>query len=157
MSSFFGNGPLPDWNEVKQWLGKEIPWKVVEEWNRSEEGEWLNRFIQGLLPTQERTEAKAKAKAKAKALVQIETVKNAKNLTVTVRVPDHTNWRELRLFAASEHLRVTGLPDQHVHSFRFPCRVYPRSGSASQLDDRIVIDFKRRPVGRDEVELFIRT
>jgi hypothetical protein len=152
MASFFGNGPLPNWNEVKQWLGKELKWKLADQWEKADDVEWLDRFLKGLLK-----HAQAFPKMETKALVRMETLKDTKRVTVTVRIPPDTDLRSLQLFASSDRLKVTGLPDNRTHSVRFPCRVYARSGRATQQDDRIVVRFRRRPADSNEVELFIRS
>ncbi|MBW5446807.1 hypothetical protein GE107_12110 [Cohnella sp. CFH 77786] len=151
MASFFGSGPLPDWSEIRNWLGKDLPWKLVEQWEKQDDGEWLDKIVRGLM--KDRPES---AKMETSSLVQIDTVKNAKKLTVTVRLPNNTDMRSLRLFATSERLKVEGLPEQRIHAIRFPCRVFPRTGVAEQKEDRILIHFRRRPADREEVELFIR-
>ncbi|WP_123040939.1 hypothetical protein [Cohnella candidum] len=152
MSSFFGSGPLPDWSEFRKWLGKEIPWKLVEQWDQAENGEWLDSFVRGMM----KKEIPETPKAESRSLFQIDTVKNAKNLTVTMRIPPGTHMRDLRLFATSDRLRITGLSGQRSHNVRFPCRVFPRSGRAEQSGDRVTMVFKRRPSDGQEVELFIR-
>jgi hypothetical protein len=153
MASFFGSGPLPDWSEIRKWLGKEMPWDLVEQWEKADNGGWMEQFMQGMMKDSPETAAKPETKS----LVQIDTVKNAKKLTVTVRIPPGTDMRGLRLFATSDRLKVEGLPGHRTHSVRFPCRVYPRSGKAEQSRDHILIEFRRRPVNGEEVELFIRS
>jgi hypothetical protein len=184
MSSFFGSGPMPDWQEIRKWLGKEIPGNMVEQWEKSEDGQWLDRLLQGLLnpdkPADSTRTAKTKTKnedgkwlsqfvkgllkpdassdkAESKSLVKMETEKESKRLTVTLQIPHDTNMRALQLFATSDLLRVTGLPDNRTHTVRFPCRVYPRSGRAQLDGNRIAVKFRRRPPDQNEVELFIRT
>ncbi len=151
MPSFFDNGPLPDWKEIKRWLGKDMPWKQLKEWEQGGD-EWLDKFISRLL----KEGSEAPARGSAPPPVQIDAVQNDKKLTVSVRIPPGTEMRNLRLFATSDRLRVAGLPGQRSQHLRFPCRVYPKSGRAVQKGSRIVVHFQRRPDSREEVELFIR-
>lgn len=151
MSSFFESGPLPDWAEIQKWLGKEMPWKMVEQWDKAEGGEWLDSFVRGLM-----SETPEPPKAETRSLFQIDTVKNPKNLTVTLRLPPGIHMHQLRMFATSDSLRLSGISGQGSHNVRFPCRVYPASGRAEQSGDRVTIQFKRRPSDGQEVELFIR-
>jgi hypothetical protein len=152
MSSFFGSGPLPDWKEIREWIGKDLPWKLAENREKADNEDWLDRFVSSLLKEKADTDRPA-----AKSLVQSETVQQNKKVTVTVRIPQGTSMRDLRLFATSDKLRISGLPSGQSHFVRLPCLVYPRTGRAVQRDDRIVVTFRRRPSNREEVELFIGT
>jgi len=46
MASFFDSGPLPEWKQIQQWLGKDIPWKLVDTWDRQEDSGWIKRLRQ---------------------------------------------------------------------------------------------------------------
>lgn len=156
MTSFFGSGPLPDWNEIKRWLGKDIPWELAEKWEKAGDGEWLERFIQRLLKEQPAEQTAERTAEKTGPIVRIDTVKNAKHVSVSVKIPPGAAMRDLRLLANSDRLKVTGLLGGRTQVIRFPCRVVPRSGRAEVKGGRIVVHFRRRPVEEDDVELFIR-
>lgn len=159
MRSFFDSGPLPDWKEIKRWLGKEMPWRQLKEWDQLD-AQWLDQLLTRLF-REEDSEPEAPPQNRSmegtSSAVQIDAVQHEKKLTVSVRIPPNTDWRSLRLFATSDRLRVTGLPGQKTQYLRFPCRVYPRTGRAVQKGNRIVVQFGRRPDSREEVELFIRS
>jgi hypothetical protein len=49
MSSFFDSGPLPDWKDIQQLLGKEIPWNLANNWERVGDSNWLNQYVNDML------------------------------------------------------------------------------------------------------------
>ena len=152
MTNFFGSGPLPDWKEIKDWFGKDIPWHLVDKWDRMQDDDWLDRMIKRLVS--ERREERTKPEGASP--LKFDTVKQAKKLTVSFPLPRNASLHQLRLYAGSDRLRVSGLPDGRTQSIRFPCLVYPKSGKASLRDRTMSVEFRRRPADQEEVELFIR-
>ncbi|RKP57197.1 hypothetical protein D7Z26_04230 [Cohnella endophytica] len=153
MSSFFDNGPLPDWKDLQKWLGKDIPWKLAENWDRKRESGWLDQYVQKMLQG-----AKSEAGIQSKNFVRTETRHDAKSVIVTIRLAPETDMHNLQLFATADRLKILGLPDDQKCSVRFPCLVYARSGKVSMAKDRVLVArFKRRPSEKSEYELFIRT
>jgi HSP20 family molecular chaperone IbpA len=153
MSSFFNSGPLPDWKELRKWLGKDMPWDKLAEWDQegSTNADWLNQYMKEIL-----SKTKPTAKVRSQADVRMEAAKDAKYVNVTIRFAPDTNIRQLQLFATSDRLRVTGLSDIQRRFIRFPCLVYPRSGKAELTEGQLHVRFKRRPPAKTEYELFIR-
>jgi hypothetical protein len=96
------------------------------------------------------------ASAKAEAPLQVDTVKSAKYVTLKVKLRPDVQVNGLRLFATSERLSITGLPDHSKRTLRFPCPVYARSGKVTIRNDRITVRMKRKPPDVNEYELFIR-
>lgn len=152
MTNFFGSGPLPDWKEIKDWLGKDIPWHLVDKWEQMQNDDWLDRMIAKL--TAERREERVRPHGALP--LKFETVKQAKKLTVSFPLPKNASLNQLRLYAISDRLRIAGLPDGRMQSVRFPCLVYPRSGKASLRGQTLRVEFRRRPADQEEVELFIQ-
>lgn len=152
-ASFFGGGPLPDWKDIKKWLGDDIPWEVAEKWDQAGNGDWLDRFIGNMLKDNApgRNEER-----KPEPPVGADTAKYPKKVTVTVRIPPDAELRDLRLYATSDRLKVEGLPGGRSRVVRFPCRVFPRSGKATFRDGRLRVQFRRRPETEEDVELFLR-
>jgi hypothetical protein len=152
LASFFDNGPLPDWNDIKRMLGRDIPWNLVEQWEKSGNSDWLSKYIKEFL-----SKVKPEEQARTKQWVRMEAVKNPKSVTVNVKLPPNTDMRRMQLFASSERLKITGLPNESSQAIRFPCLVYPRSGKAEKKGDQLLVRFRRRPPSKSEYELFIRT
>lgn len=152
MNSFFDSGPLPDWNELRDWLGKDIPWKLAENWDGGKDGNWLNDYVKQIL-TSGKT---ASSPQQPQRLLQFETKQTEKTLTVTVKFVSDVDIRKLQLFATSERLKIAGLPGDKKRDIRLPCFVYPRSGIAAMNKDRLVVRFKRKPLEKTEYELFIQ-
>jgi hypothetical protein len=153
MSSFFDSGPLPDWKDIRKWLGKDIPWELADNWDQDNDSNWLNQYIKGIMQN-----SKSAARVQAKNSIQMETKQNAKAVSVTLRIPSEIELKQLQIFATSDRLKLTGLPGDKIRAFRLPCSVYPRSGKAVMKKDRaLVISFKRRPPEKSEYELFIQS
>lgn len=150
MGDFFDSGPLPDWKIVREWLGRDLPWKLVEQWDKRGDTSWLNDYVKKMM-----AQSHKEAKAKAPGIVRMESRKDAKNVTVSLEVGSDAQLRSLQLFATSERLRVTGLPNDGKRVIRFPCLVYPRSGRASVKKGQLIVRFRRRPSEKNEYELFI--
>jgi hypothetical protein len=151
MPSFFDSGPLPDFKEIRKWLGNDFPWKMAEQWERDNDNSWLNQFIRGVMDN-----ANQWVQAERKGWLQTETKKDEKHVVVSIALPSDAEQRDLRLFATSDRLKIFGLPSDRKQIVRFPCLVLPRSGRVSRKNNRLIVKFRRRPAGRDEVELFIR-
>lgn len=157
MASFFDDGPLPDWDEIKRMLARDFPWKLVEQWEKSSDTDWLSKYIKDFFNKVKPAEPARIEKARTKEWIRMEAVKNAKSVSVTVRLPPNTDMRRMQLFATSERLKVTGLPNDMSQAIRFPCLVYPRSGKAEMKGKELVVRFRRKPPSTSEYELFIRT
>lgn len=151
MSSFFDSGPLPDWKIVQQWLGRDLPWKLVEQWDKRGDSDWLNAYVKNMMAS-----AKKEASAKAKSIARMDVQKDAKFVTVSMAVNPDIDLRKLQLFATSDRMRVTGLPNDGKQAVRFPCLVYARSGKATMKIGQLIVRFKRRPPEKTEYELFIQ-
>ncbi|MFC4302678.1 hypothetical protein [Cohnella boryungensis] len=152
MSSFFDSGPLPDWKDIQQWLGKDIPWELAENWDRREDSGWLNDYIQKMM-----RQSKSAARIQARSPVQVELKQGAKYVDVKIGLLPDTDIKQLRLFATSEHLRLSGLPGDKKRVVRFPYLVYARSGKAVMKKEReLLVRFKRKPLEKSEYELFIQ-
>lgn len=153
MKSFFDSGPLPDWQELRRWLGKDIPWKMAENWDRAGDANWMNDYVKKLLQN-----AIAGANASERATVQAETRQGGKYVSIAIRLAPEVDVRSLQLMATSERLKIRGLPGGKKRVIRFPSLVYARSGKAIMKNERqIVLRFKRRPPEKNEYELFIQT
>ncbi|WEK55576.1 MAG: hypothetical protein P0Y55_05870 [Candidatus Cohnella colombiensis] len=150
MPSFFDNGPLPNWQELKQMLGRDIPWNLVQQWNQNDNSSWLDEYISDLIGKPKKTEP-----VEIKGILRTDTQKNDKYVIVTMRLDSRTQLRNLQLHATSDRVRITGLPDGKMHTVRLPCLVLPRSGTVARRDGKLVIRFKRRPPDHNEYELFI--
>jgi hypothetical protein len=150
LNSFFDSGPLPEWKDLRKWLGKDMPWDLVSKWNEEGEGDWLNQYVKEMM-----TKSKPAATVQSQQLLRIETVKDAKNVDVNIRLATGTDIQQLQLFATSERLKVTGLPNGKKRIIRFPCLVYPRSGKVELKMDQLLVRFRRRPPSKTEYELFI--
>ncbi|MBO9596780.1 MAG: hypothetical protein J7559_02995 [Cohnella sp.] len=150
MSSFFDSGPLPNWKVIQEWLGRDLPWKLVEQWDKQGDTDWLNSYVKNMM-----VRARKEASAKPKNVSRMDVQKDVKYVTVTMEMNSDTELRELQLFATSDRLKVTGLPNGGKKSIRFPCLVYPRTGKAAVRKGRLVVRFRRRPPEKAEYELFI--
>lgn len=150
MTSFFDSGPLPEWAEIKRWLGSDLPWEQMAQWDQVKDTEWLSGYINKMMSTAGRP-------AKKKDDLQIEIRKDAQHLVVTMHMNEATAAaaRGLRLHATSERLKIMGLPQGGTRTVRFPCAVYPGTGQAKKKQGRLIIRFKRRPPDRTEYELSI--
>lgn len=155
MNSFFDSGPLPDWKTIQEWLGRDMPWKLVEQWDNRRDASWLNDYVKNMMQHAKKNTT-ATANEKASSLPRLDVRKDAKYVTVSMQHESGQMLRGLQLFATSERLRISGLPNDGKQSVRFPCLVLPRSGKASVKKDRLVVRFKRRPPERNEYELFIQ-
>ena len=151
VTNFFGSGPLPDWREIREWLGKDIPWHLVEKWDSMQDGDWVDRLV-GRLAAERGESHRPPADD---AYLRFDTVKQANKLIVAVQLPPQTRLQILRLYAAVDRLRVAGLPGGRSQSVRLPCRVYPKSGKTALEGRRLRVEFRRRPAEQEEVELFI--
>jgi hypothetical protein len=152
MSSFFDNGPLPDWQDIQRMLGKDIPWKLAENWDKGSDSRWLNNYIKDILKN-----SQPEARAFTQELVRMDAVKDANYVNVTILLPSEMDHRRLQLFATSDRLKLMGLPGDKSQAIRFPSQVYPRSGKAVMKKDRLLIRFRRKPPEKSEYELFIRS
>ncbi|TFE29866.1 hypothetical protein [Cohnella luojiensis] len=153
MGNFFDSGPLPDWKDIQKLLGKEIPWKLAENWDRAGDSDWLNQYVKKMMQN-----SKSVASVQSYNLVQMETKQEAKSVSVTIRLGSEIDIRRLQLFATSDRLKLTGLPGDKKRTIRFPCLVYARTGQAAmKKDGLLVVRFKRRPPEKSEYELFIRS
>ncbi|BBI33045.1 hypothetical protein [Cohnella abietis] len=152
MSSFFDSGPLPDWKEIQEWLGKDIPWKLAEKWDQGDEGNsnWLNHYVKNILQ-----KSKQEAKVKSQSSIRMETKQEAKYVNVTIHLTPEVQLNRLRIYATTDRLKLAGLPDDMKQSIRFPCLVFPRTGRAVMKKDQLHIRFRRRPAEKSEYELFI--
>jgi hypothetical protein len=148
MNSFFESGPLPDFKEIQKWLGREIPWNLAERWERAQDNNWLNQYVRQMLE-------KAGKQAGDSVWLRTDTVKDDRHVTVTLHPTKGVGEQELRLFAASDRLRVT-TEGGRKRIVRFPCLVYPRTGKVVHRDGKLIARFRRRRAEKDEVELFIR-
>ncbi|RED61688.1 hypothetical protein [Cohnella lupini] len=152
MSSFFDSGPLPDWKDIQKWLGKDIPWKLVDNWDQGSDSNWLNHYVKNIL---EHSKPDARAHTQG---IQTETKHDAKFVHVSIKLSPEIEMSKLQLFATSDRLRLLGLPADKKRSVRLPCLVYARTGQAVMKKDRLlVVRFKRRPPEKSEYELFIRS
>ncbi|MFC4599225.1 hypothetical protein [Cohnella hongkongensis] len=153
MKSFFDSGPLPSWKELRSWLGKDIPWKLAENWDRAEDANWINDYVKQIMQS-----AKAGTSAPNRATVQTEARQEGKYVSVAIQLAPEVDIRALQLLATSERLKIAGLPGGKSRIVRLPGLVYPRSGKAVMKKGRqIVVRFKRRPPEKSEYELFIQT
>ncbi|GIO11844.1 hypothetical protein J19TS2_13990 [Cohnella xylanilytica] len=152
MTSFFDSGPLPDFKEIQKWLGKELPWKLAEQWERANDNSWLNQYVQNILESSKRLPRREEERT-----IRTETSKDEKHVLVRLALPPNASQKEIRLFATADRLKITGLPDGRNKIVRLPCLILPRSGKAAWKNGRMTVKFRRRPVDRDEVELFIRS
>lgn len=151
MPSFFDNGELPDFKELKNWFGPDFPWKLAEQMGRQRDGSWLNQFVRGLFDNDGRPEREGSRGR----LLRTETSKGGKFLTVSIVLPPDVRRRDLRLFASADRLKISGLPLDRKQFVSFPCLVVPESGRTQWKDGRMIIKFRRRKPSRREVELFI--
>ncbi len=152
MASFFDSGPLPDWKELRKWLGKDIPWELAENWDGTGDSNWINDYVKKVLQS-----AKVGTNDADRAVVRAETKQDEKFVSVSIRLAPEVDVGLLQLLATSERLKISGLPEGKKRTIRFPCLVYPRSGKAIMKKDRLVVRFKRRPAEKSEYELFIQT
>jgi hypothetical protein len=153
MSSFFDSGPLPDWKDIQQLLGKEIPWNLANNWERVGDSNWLNQYVNDML-IRKKSEAQVQDHSE---VVRVDVTKETNFVNVTVRLPPDTDLRRLQLFATSDRLTLIGLPGDKKRGIRFPCQVNARSGKAVMKKDRLLIRFRRKPPEKSEYELFIQS
>jgi|GEM_PF-762962 len=153
LKSFFNSGPLPDWQELRKWLGKDIPWKLAENWDRTGDDDWMNNYVKQILQN-----AKSGTNAPDRSALRTEIKQDGKYVRVAIRLAPEVDLRALQLMATSDRLKINGLPGDKKRVIRFPGPVYPRTGKAKMKADRqILIRFKRRPPEKSEYELFIQT
>jgi hypothetical protein len=152
MSSFFDSGPLPDWKDIQQLLGKDIPWNLASNWDRIGDSDWLNKYVNDILARK-----KTEMRVQAEEIVKVDVTKETNYVNVTVRLPPDTDFRSLQLFATSDRVTIIGLPGDKRRVVRFPCLVNARSGKAVMKKDRLLIRFRRKPPEKSEYELFIQT
>ncbi len=143
---------MPDWKEIRELLGKDFPWHLAEKWDQMRDGDWMDRIISKL--AQEHREESAQTPVNS--LLKIETVKQAKKILISFHLPKSVNLQNLRMYAVSDRLRIAGLPEGRTQSLHFPCPIYPKTGKATLHDRKMLIEFRRRPVDKEEVELFIQ-
>lgn len=148
MSSFFDSGPLPDFKEIQKWLGREIPWKLADRWERAQDNDWLNRYVRDMME-------KAGKATNDNVWIRTDMFKDDKHVTVTLHPSKGLGEQDLRLFAATDRLRVSAA-DGRKRIVRFPCLVYPRTGKVLHKDGKLIARFRRRRTEKEEVELFIQ-
>ncbi|XID94103.1 hypothetical protein ACF3MZ_06150 [Paenibacillaceae bacterium WGS1546] len=151
MSSFFESGPLPDWKELRTWLGKDLPWELAEKWDGRGDANWLNDYVKQILSNE-----KTASRPQTQNLLQFETKQTKKSVSISVKFVSDVDIRKLQLFATSDRLKIEGLPGDKKRAIPLPCLVYPRSGIAAMKKDRLVVRFKRKPLEKTEYELFIQ-
>jgi len=156
MSSFFDSGPLPDLKEIKKWLGKELPWELVEQWDKAKNDTWLNDFIQKLMNSVKPDAKQLSAETASHKPLRIDISKSDKYVNVSLWLPPGVPIKELRVFATPDRIKLTGLPNDRSQTVKLPVLVLPRSGKAELKGERMLVRFRRRPAQRDEVELFLR-
>jgi hypothetical protein len=152
MSSFFDSGPLPDWKDIQKLLGKDIPWKLADNWDRVGDSKWLNQYVNDLLARK-----KTEVRVQAQEIVRVDVTKETKYVNVTIWLPQDTDLRRLQLFATSDRLTLIGLLGDKKRLVRFPCQVNARTGKAIMKKDRLLIRFRRKPPEKSEYELFIQS
>lgn len=162
--SFFDSGPLPDWGELRKLLGKDLPWNLIEQWDKDDN--WLNQYMEKMgLSVEKKADGERAVPSKSAAPratvggvgnARIETRKTQDRVYVTIRPPSSYEAGKMRLYATPDRLRISGLPGEGVRSVQLPCLVLPKSGKASWKEGRLVVSFKKRRSREGEVELFIR-
>ncbi|MCC3373360.1 hypothetical protein [Cohnella sp. REN36] len=164
--SFFDSGPLPNWKEIQNWLGKEIPWDVVEKWDEQNDDSWLEQMVRNFVSPQGEQAPDAKQKTKkhmpiihspSPPRVSPDLIKTARHVILTLRLPSEADLRPIRLYAAPDRVRLTGLPGGRSETVRMPCLVYAKSGRAEWKNGQLRIRFRKRRRDREEVELFIQS
>jgi hypothetical protein len=152
MSSFFDSGPLPDWKDIQQLLGKDIPWNLASNWDRIGDSDWLNKYVNDILARK-----KTEVRVQAEEIVRVDVTKDTNYVNLTVKLPQDMDIRRLQLFATSDRLTLIGLPGDKKRVIRFPCQINARSGKAVMKKDRLLIRFRRKPPEKSEYELFIQS
>lgn len=151
MTDFFDSGPLPDWKEVREWLGKDIPWKLAEQWHEQTDAGWLNRYMRSVLGGG----GKLATSQQPRRLIRSEVAKNARHVVATLRLAPQTNLANVRLYASADRLRLTGIGGETGETIRLPCLIHPRTGKVRFKNGVLQARFRRRAVDRSEYELFI--
>lgn len=151
MPSFFEDGSLPDFKELRNLLGPDFPWKLAKQMSKRRDGSWMNQFMQDLFGQS----GQAKLSGNRGTRLRTETARTSKHLTVSISLPPDIRQRDLRLFASADRLKVSGLPSDRKQIVSFPCLVVPESGRAYWRDGLMIVRFRRRRTTRREVELFI--
>jgi len=146
--------PWADWEKYREWLAKQFPWDIGAPWERLKDPKWLDKYVEQLLRDEGVSEQELKTAAPA-ANPSVTVSRQGDYVTVSIRLPARINLRRLRVYAAANYLKLTGLPDVRSRIVRLPCSVFPRSGRASLRGGRLVVRLRRRPVDPEEVELFI--
>jgi hypothetical protein len=154
-SSFWNGAPWPDWEKYREWLAKQFPWDIETPWEKLQDPQWLEKYLSRIL--RDSGFMRRKEDFRTSSMSSSVTIKRHPTyLTVTIRLPPNTDLRHLRLYAAADRLRLTGLPGATGRLVRLPCPVVPRSGRAVMRSGRLVVRLRRRPAPKEEVELFIR-
>lgn len=157
MSSFWNGAPWPDWEKYREWLARQFPWDIGTPWERLQDPQWLEKYMSRILRDSGFARRKGDSRTSGLSPSPSVTIKrHARHLTVTIRLPANTDLRRVRLYAAADRLRLTGLPGVAGRLVRLPCPVVPRSGQAVMRGGRLVVRLRRRPSAKEEVELFIR-
>ena len=146
--------PWADWDKYREWLAKQFPWDIGTPWERLKDPKWLDKYVEQLLKDEGFPERELKSAAPSDH-PSVAVSRRDNYITVTIRLPARTDLRRLRVYAAANYLKLTGLPDVRSRIVRLPCSVFPRSGRASLRGGRLVVRLRRRPVDPEEVELFI--
>ncbi|MFC5701084.1 hypothetical protein ACFPVX_07300 [Cohnella faecalis] len=150
MAGFFDSGPLPAWKELRDLLGKDMPWKLVEQYDKADNAGWLDQFVKEMVSRASQQHSVESHKALASKVT-----KDAKRVTVTLDLPPGAMSRDLRLHASADRLKISGLPGERRQLLRLPCMVHARTGKATLKGNRLVVKFRRKPAEKNEVELFI--
>ncbi|MDI4645331.1 hypothetical protein [Cohnella hashimotonis] len=155
--SFFDEGPLPNWDEIRKLIGKDLPWDLIKQWENKDDS-WLDDYIRklGFGKHEDKTVAAAGIRPDAvTATPQMEARKEPKRVIATIKPPPGTDRRAVRLHATADRLRVSGLPGDATASLKLPCLVLPKTGSVVWKNGKWVVVFRRKPARQGEVELFI--
>ncbi|OUM97424.1 MAG: hypothetical protein BAA02_06140 [Paenibacillaceae bacterium ZCTH02-B3] len=146
--------PWADWEKYREWLARQFPWDIGAPWERLKDPKWLDRYVEQLLRDEGFSEQELKLETQA-AQSSVAVSRRNDSITVAIRLPARTDLRRLRVYAAANFLKLTGLPDVRSRIVRLPCPVFPRSGRAALRGGRLIVRLRRRPVAPEEVELFI--
>ncbi|MFD2332312.1 hypothetical protein ACFSR7_23905 [Cohnella sp. GCM10020058] len=156
--SFFDEGPLPDWSEIRRLIGKDLPWDLIKQWEHKDDS-WLDDYIRklGFGKSGEKTAADAAERPEAvvTATPQMEARKEPKRVVATVKPPPGTDRSAVRLHATADRLRVSGLPGDASASLKLPCLVVPKTGRVVWKNGKWIVVFRRKRPRQGEVELFI--
>ncbi|HEY8528466.1 MAG TPA: hypothetical protein VIL22_02150 [Paenibacillaceae bacterium] len=148
------SSPWADWEKYREWLARQFPWDIGAPWEKLRDPGWLDKYVEQLLRDDGFPEREVKTAAPS-ANPSVAVSRQAKHVTVTIRLPARTDLRRLRLYASADYLKLTGLPDAGSRIVRLPCPVIPRSGRAVLREGRLFVRLRRRTSVPEEVELFI--